>query len=287
MKQYQSVYFRILEIYPFVNDQELSHFKQKAILIKSRNQIKKIDILLKLLNNPHAIVKEFQGKEDKSIYQSTITRPKDLDNRLPYGKLIDDILYIEIPTWSKNFERIIPTLDSILESNRLAKGYIIDLRKNGGGTDINSKYLAEKFLPAGKYIFGRQLSKNNEGQLIQLTVNFYSKNEQPIAKPIVLLTSTTTFSTCERFVALMKLLTNVTIIGSETGGGSANPEIMQIEIDQKIYHIAIPRWRFYLNGKTKPIEETKIKPDIYHDPTKKEIIDFSVKYITNNGKNNH
>jgi len=99
----------------------------------------------------------------------------------------------------------------------------------------------------------------------------------PYEKPIVVIINKDTFSSAERFVAVVKASTDCVTIGTKTRGGSGNPKEYEFYEKDEKYYIWIPTWRFFLPGKDKPLEETKIEPDIYYD--KEDIIDFAIKYI--------
>jgi hypothetical protein len=270
------VYNKILEMYPFLNVAERQAFIDKASAVPRGATITTVETYLKLLNNPHATIRELQPKDTRE-YPSPIERPSGLDKRIPYGEMVGKVLYIDIPSWTNYAPEITPTLDSLIgKTGKDAGGFVIDLRKNTGGSDTPARKFAQYFLPTGDITFGKHVVKDKEGQLAENSVVFHSQNEKPIEAPIVLLVSDSTFSSCERFLALMKQRANVTIIGSETGGGSAGAEIFHIQAEGKKYTIPIPKWRFYLPGEDKPLEETKIKPDIYQDPKKPDIVSYAI-----------
>lgn len=103
--------------------------------------------------------------------------------------------------------------------------------------------------------------------------------ENPYEKPIVVLVNECTFSSAERFVAIIKASTDCIIIGTKTRGGSGNPKEFLINENDRKYYIMIPTWRFFLPDEERPLEETKIKPDIEY--FKEDIVDFAVNYIKN------
>ena len=271
------IFEKILEVYPFLNEQEKVNYIEKTSHVGDINPLKNIQNYLQLLNNPHAEVKELRLK-GRSEFPSPIKRPDNIDLESPFGVVLGDFLYIDVPSWHNRLTETTSILDKLVDEHSTAKGFIVDLRKNSGGGDSPARKFAQHFLPTGEIVFGKHVIKK-EGRTVEEPLVFHSHNDRPINTPIVLLVSGTTFSACERFIALIKQRGNVTIIGSETRGGSAGAVDHLIEIDGISYTILIPTWRLFLPDKDKPLEETKIQPDFYYDPTKPEIVEFAVKYL--------
>ncbi len=261
-----AVLTEIASTYPFFNEEEYKTYMKKATKIELNNPIKDISTLLKLLNNPHASLREDNSEinhENKS-------------SRIPTSEMIDDVLYIKIPTF---FGVSTKDLESIfLPQEDKSTGLIIDLRLNEGGrTGPNRIFAKRHFIREGKHTVGTNIKIAPEGELHQFDSKTSPVEGKKYEKPIVILTSNKTFSSAERFVAIMKAGSSCTVIGTETAGGSAYPVKSTIEFNGKKYAIYIPTRRFYLNGQSKTLEETKIEPDITYD--KEDIVDFAIKYI--------
>ena len=204
--------------------------------------------------------------------------------KLPTAELIDNVLYLKIPTfWGINFEDYIKNIFN--ENKDDSEGLIIDLRGNRGGQMGTGKELSKHLVEEGKHYFGLNISRAPESENNNKEKrNYVSGNKNFYRKSIVVLTDNNTFSASERFIARLKSSPNVdlTLVGTETMGGSANPEETIYEINGEKYAVLIPTWRFFLPGKDKPLEETKIQPDIYYD--KEDIVDFAIKYIKSKKK---
>lgn len=274
---YQGEQFRVQDIssavlteiaatYPFLNEEEYENYMKKATKIELNNPIKDISNLLKLLNNPHASLREDNSEINHENKFS----------RIPTSEMIDDVLYIKIPTFfgvsTKDLENI------FLPNEGKSTGLIIDLRSNEGGRTGPNRIFAKKhFIKEGEPTVGTNIKISTGGGLHQFDSKISPVEGKKYEKPIVILTSNKTFSSAERFVAIMKAGSSCTVIGTETAGGSAYPVKSTIEYNGKKYAIYIPTRRFYLNGQSKPLEETKIEPDITYD--KEDIVDFAIKYI--------
>jgi len=229
-----------------------------------------------LLDDPHAYLERSKLIDKQQEYNSS-------SERQPYNKLLSNILYINIPTL---YEIKPEDLENVfLPYKDVSEGLIIDLRFNGGGSEYSARLLAEKYLiKNGEHVAGTNVKIAPEGGLKRIKVPVDSENYEPYDKPIVILTSKRTFSAAERFTALMKTGTDCILIGTETAGGSANPVKYEFEYNKESYVVNILTWRYFLEGEDKPIEETKIKPDIFYEGD--DIVDFAVRYIKNTKKLN-
>ncbi|MFH1899012.1 MAG: S41 family peptidase [Patescibacteria group bacterium] len=260
---------QISAMYPFLNKNEFDTYMEKATKIEAGNPIQEISALIGLLDNPHATFK-------KSKLTRNINNHETNPEKLPSSELMDNVLYINVPTLSgiqlEDLENVfLPYKDT-------SEGVIIDLRENGGGSEVAVRRFAEKyFIKKGEHKGGINIQIAPGGGLRHIQIPADSVNDTPYEKPVVILTSDKTFSSAERFIAIMKTGTDCVLIGSETRGGSANPVQTDIEYEGVNYTVSIPTWRFFLQGETKPIEDTKIKPDIPYE--KEDIVDFAVQHI--------
>jgi len=247
---YQGEQFRVQDIssavlteiaatYPFLNEEEYENYMKKATKIELNNPIKDIINLLKLLNNPHAYLME----NNSEINQE---ETEDIPYRMPTSEMIDDVLYMKIPTF---FGVSTKDLESIfLPQEDKSTGLIIDLRLNEGGrTGPNRIFAKRHFIREGKHTVGTNIKIAPEGELHQFDSKTSPVEGKKYEKPVIILTSNKTFSAAERFVAIMKAGSSCTVIGTETAGGSAYPVKSIIEYNGKKYAILIPTRRFYLN----------------------------------------
>ncbi|MDE6338196.1 MAG: S41 family peptidase [Muribaculaceae bacterium] len=146
---------------------------------------------------------------------------------ISYKMLTEEIGYMYYPSFSAGISEL--SLDYILAILHDSKGLIIDIRDNGGGllTNINrlvGRFIAEKTI--GGYIrhkTGPAPDAFSEPYPIEYEAADPAIRVKYLDKPIIVLTNRSCFSAANDFVAVMKELPNVTIVGARTGGGGGLP----------------------------------------------------------------
>lgn len=262
----KQIHDQILRTYPFLDKKERMNFEREANLLPNNpSTIKQVEGLLGTLNNPHAIIFKIKKLSNK-IHKKDVS-----------FKINNRILKIKISTWNSRVKNKIEKLIQFCANNQdKYDGIIIDVRKNGGGNSLIAHNLAGIFFKKD-VIFGKYKQRDETGKLKTRWSKMRANEKIHINKPIIILISGRCFSSNELFLAPFKITKRAILIGKKTKGGSANPLWKNIIIEKKKYRIGIPRWRFFLKGKNKPIEITKIEPDIYHED--KGIEKFAENYL--------
>jgi C-terminal processing protease CtpA/Prc len=134
--------------------------------------------------------------------------------------------YITIGDW--NPSRVsAEALDGALESLRGSTALVIDVRMNGGGNDQIALAFAGRFATRGvvtEYFRFRDGPGHGDfGAPIERTLT--PRGPWTFTAPVLVLSGRGALSSNESFVAAMRELPNVTIVGDTTGGGSANPAL--------------------------------------------------------------
>ncbi|MBK8722462.1 MAG: S41 family peptidase [Saprospiraceae bacterium] len=141
-----------------------------------------------------------------------------------YHNWIDSIGYIYYGSFSSNFST--EETNYIFKKYKSAKGLIIDVRDNGGGSTNNLLNLVGRFVKNKTWIgctsektgFATNDFSNSKDIFVYPQGN-YQFNETPI----IVLTNRRCYSATSFFAAFMSTLPNVTIVGDKTGGGSGIP----------------------------------------------------------------
>ena len=143
-----------------------------------------------------------------------------------YGLLENNIGYIYSATVGEG------NLDYALNFLAAARGLIIDIRDNGGGSLTNVETFVARFIDRPTLV-GYISHKTGPGhddfsEPYAITYNPAGPGRVRWAKPVVVLTNRSTFSAANNFASVMKLLPGVRIAGATTGGGSGMPYSSEI-----------------------------------------------------------
>jgi Peptidase family S41/Tricorn protease C1 domain len=153
-------------------------------------------------------------------------------------KIVDSIGYIYYGSFENDISE--EQLDNLLaEMNQKTKGLIIDVRNNFGGKSINADKLFSRFI-SEKMLVKYETMKKGPGHddFFAPEPFFLSPKGQVFAKPVVVLTNRSCFSTCNDFVLFMSELPNVKRYGDQTGGGGGIPHDYLLANGWKIQYTA-------------------------------------------------
>ncbi len=124
-------------------------------------------------------------------------------------------------------------LDAIFDYLALCPGLIIDVRDNGGGELTNVETIVSRFIDrpiiAGYIMHKTGPSHDEFSKPFEYSYS-PTVGRRHWSKPVVVLTNRSTFSAANNFVAIMKTLPGVTIVGDVTGGGSGMPISSELPI---------------------------------------------------------
>lgn len=146
---------------------------------------------------------------------------------ISYTVLDEDIGYMYYPSFSSGISQL--SLDYIMAFLHDTKALIIDIRNNGGGLLTNIDVLASRFIykeTIGGYISHKTGPGHNDFSE-PYEIKYLPADSRRISweegKPVYVLTNRSCYSSANDFVAMMKSLPNVKIIGARTGGGGGLP----------------------------------------------------------------
>ena len=140
-----------------------------------------------------------------------------------HGTTLEGLGYIRIRDfsgagWVADIDRAVAALYD-------APGLIIDVRDNGGGTDLLSDPIAGRFADRKRVI---ERVRYRNGPAHDQFTDWIDRYVEPAGarrytKPVVVLTNRRVVSTAEGFVLSLRALPHVTVVGDTTAGGSGNP----------------------------------------------------------------
>jgi hypothetical protein len=207
------------------------------------------------------------------------------DNYIIAGKIIAknirNVGYLRYDS----FEDIITRTNIVEAINQLGaiKGLIIDIRNNGGGYVKMVDVLASCFF-SQKTLVG--YTRYKEGARHSDFSRFFPRYVEPDSPSvfdgrIVILTNRLTYSACNEFIAYMKCLPNVTLIGNISGGGGGMPFSSEL---YNGWRVRISRDPFY--DANQHHIENGIEPHIYMNMDKQDeyqnidsIIEYALDFL--------
>lgn len=187
--------------------------------------------------------------------------------------------YLYLGSWRPPVD--IETLDLMLQRAREAPGLIIDVRTNAGGSDQTALAFAGRFTTrpfAASYVEIRTDPRVTDLEM-PLARSVGPRGPFQFTRPVVVISGRGGLSATESFVAAMRTLPQVTVIGDTTGGASGNPGTYPLGNG---WQFTVPRWLEFAPDR-QPIEGRGIAPQIaipwhpsQYDSTRDPLIDAAV-----------
>ena len=246
-------------------------YKAAADSAKTEEQfIAAIKPMLAKLKDPHVWIENSQGKIvsvwsrsvkpnfDMAFVAKQLTRYKQLGKSALLGKTSDGFGYVAIADLMqppKFYDQIVKSLGTMEN----AKGIIVDVRANSGGSEIEARKIArffnDKEVVYAKHMYRGGPTAKDFGPVQSRTLQ---SSNAPFTKPVVCLVGPRCVSSGEGLAAMMAAINHVTLVGSPTRGASGNPMPVKLPNGTSVHY---SRWVSLLPDGT-PIEGTGIIPDI-------------------------
>lgn len=192
--------------------------------------------------------KTYSIVRDEIEIKSVSTKPP-FETEIP-----EDLKYIRLSSFiSKNAAG---EIESILNSSKDAKGFIIDLRSNPGGLLTNAIYISDMLLKGGVIV------STVDRDSYKTTTR--ARYQQVTDKPIVVLINKGSASASEILSGALKDNSRATIVGEQSFGKGLVQEINRLP-DEAGLNITIQR---YLTPSGTDIHKKGITPDVVIELTK-------------------
>lgn len=134
-------------------------------------------------------------------------------------KKINDFLYIQIRSFETNTgEEFLKCIGQFPD----AKGYVIDLRNNPGGSLRSCKFIASYFLPYGKMLFIQKYKDSSQYAHISFV------EENCTDKPLVILINSNSYSASEVVSAVLQYHKRALVVGEQSGGKGISQTVVEL-----------------------------------------------------------
>jgi hypothetical protein len=198
---------------------------------------------------------------NKRAYQSILGQINQ-NGRVAWAVTTNHIGCIAIFGWDD--PQIPAQCGEALEHMRDTRGLIVDVRLNGGGSDIMAEQFAARFQEK-VFVYAYDQRRNGPSH-----TDLTPKRERRIRphgpwrydRPVVLLIGQKCMSSDESFIGMMTGDPLVTTMGDHTCGSSGNPKMVNLPLDMTV---SVPQWIDYLPDGTL-LDERGFKPQIPFQP---------------------
>lgn len=137
--------------------------------------------------------------------------------------LDDEILYLDYRSFAEGVTN--GNIDALLHRTRSAKGVIIDVRHNGGGSLHNALRLASAFCE-NTTTYARERIKTGPGRdqfSAWYDLQIAAFEGEPYTGKVAVLTNRRTYSAANFFAQMARSLPHARLFGDQTGGGGGIP----------------------------------------------------------------
>ena len=214
----------------------------------------------------HHVQQDFSIEVIKKNYLPSLVT---IDDHFHYGILPGNIGYIHLGTFGMPVDFYKMQMEKVMSALKDTKAIIVDIRDNGGGDDISSRFVAGRFVTERK---GYMTTKKKNGPShndFTMPEEWYADKQGSFQyiKPVILLTSRWTASAAETFTWAMNTQSQVMQIGDTTSGGFS--DVIARELPNGwLYFISVGDFR---NAQGQSDEGKGIAPDIRIGNTKEDI----------------
>ncbi|QJR35699.1 S41 family peptidase [Gemmatimonas groenlandica] len=276
--QFDTLWTRFDEVYPSFAYKQVDWRAQRATYRaraqRARSQDELIAVLVDMLTplrDLHVWLVDPRGQVvptfrpaalanfERARWESAMRDASYLAHNRDFGEgTVGGYAYLYIGSWKEPINQ--EALDLALSRMREAPGLIIDVRNNAGGTDQTALAFASRFTTrafTASYVEIRMDSLVKDIEM-PLARTIGPRGSWQYTRPVVVLSGRGGFSATESFVAAMRTLPQVTVVGDTTGGASGNPATFPLGNG---WRFTVPRWLEFGPDK-RPIEGRGVAPHL-------------------------
>lgn len=280
LDQFDTLWTRFQETYPSFNykqvDWQAQRLKYRPLAAQARSQDELVSVLLGMLaplRDLHVWLVDPRGQVVPSYRPPTLVNferkrweaaLRDAGYVARAAQAGDAVVggygYLWLGTWKAPVDEEL--LDVMLQRARETPGLIIDVRTNAGGSDAAALAFASRFTTrtlTASYV-QINIDPRVQGLEMPLARSIGPRGAWQYTKPVVVIAGRGGFSATESFVAAMRTLPHVTVIGDTTGGASGNPATFALG-GGRGWQFTVPRWLEFAPDK-QPIEWRGVAPHL-------------------------
>ena len=174
------------------------------------------------------------------------------------GEFADGIVYLLIRSWPSRTEELTPAFDALERARKAGAPLIVDMRANGGGSEIAAQQFAGCFVER-PVAYAKHITRSGGRSGQPYTSELQPNKAYPtFTNRVAVLAGLGTVSSAEAFVMMMQQSPRCTIFGERTAGASGNPK--RIELGNGVAAF-VPSWK-QLNLQGEPLETKGIEPQV-------------------------
>jgi len=224
-------------------------------------ELKDIHVWIDLPNGKRIApyVNRVDGNYDFRAVRKTLKDVKQIGRIALTGRTAEGYGYVAIGSLAgpeKPFRELESAIDGLLD----AKGMLIDLRSNAGGSEPRAQRIAAMFADKRRmYAQSKVRTGPKHTDFSPPSRRFIQpRSGKSFTKPVVCLIGPRCVSSGEGFALMLKALPHVRLVGLPTRGASGNPAPVRLPNGVQVY---FSRW-VALQADGKPFEGTGIAPDV-------------------------
>ena len=207
-----------------------------------KKNTQQVSDLLKGQPNTEVTIKVRRYGEDKPLTK-TLKREKVKIDNIPYYKVFDNgVAYLQLSGFTRDAAREVKEKVLEMKNNRQLKGFILDLRGNGGGLMNEAVDIVNIFIPKGKAVVSMK-GKAANANSVHPTMN----DPVDLNIPLAVLVDRSSASASEIVAGALQDYDRAVIIGERTFGKGLVQNILPLSYNTQmkvtIAHYYIPSGR--------------------------------------------
>ena len=199
---------------------------------------------------------------DAELLAKTVPTLTRVNAQVAHGRWPEDnIGYLQINTWDQREVEALQAVVDALVALRDTEALVLDVRQNGGGSELIAQRVAGAFLPEEVlYAKSRIRAPGVPGGFSPLRERTVKPNAVGpyYHQPVAVLIGPACLSANEAFILMMKQHPAARFFGLPTGGSSGNPQPHDLGNGVTIY---APIWEAF-DAEGKPLEGVGLRPDV-------------------------